>query len=172
MKKIIFSLSVLGILLIASCSKSSSLKSNTWSFKGKSTQPYACLLTQFYAAPQFNGNFGLAAPTTSSSADSNYAFMSVIFPDTIGVVAGTYTVVADDGVHAPAGSQVVIHVRYGPQPNPVIYYASGVGNSQKVSVSFTPTGHVSVSGTDIEMQNQAPGSSSDKSNLTFYLTAQ
>jgi hypothetical protein len=172
MRKIVIGLCILGIVLVCSCSKSSSSKSNTWSFKGNSSKAYACLLTQFYAAPQFNGNYGLAAPTTASSRDSNYAFMAVIFPDTTGVVAGNYTVIADDGVHAPTGSQVMVHLRYGPQTNPVIYYATGVGNGQKVSVSFTPTGHVSVSGTDIEMQNQGPASTSDKSNLTFYLTAQ
>ncbi|MCW3125067.1 MAG: hypothetical protein JWO03_725 [Bacteroidetes bacterium] len=162
--------------MISSCSKKSdntTIAPNSWSFKGKTSTPYTCVLQQFVALPQFNGNLGLAAPTTTSSNDSNYAFMSVIFADTTSVTPGTYTVSADDGIHPPTGSNVFIHLRYGNQANKVIYYATGgSGTAQNLNVSITGSGHLSVNGSGIEMQNQAAGSSSDKANLTFVLTDQ
>ena len=149
MRKIIFCLITVLILLVPSCKKSNINNGGNWTFKGTNFNAMGCNTT--YGTPLYSGSFISAATSTTSNNTLHIGFSNWQLPTTSGID----TVI---GYGTPVGNQVGLYIRLGSNLNTgqggTYYSASGGnGSNQTVSVTVSPTGKISVSGSNIVLIN-------------------
>lgn len=125
---------------------------NFYSLGGTPTPPGGSLGT-------FNGVDSLVPPGYICPT------LQIIFPDSAPpAISGTFTVGSGNTFPAAVPGQVIVSLYYA--PNIEVYQSTGGnGSNQKVTVSVSPSGKLSVSGTDIELINKY--SPYDSASVTF-----
>jgi hypothetical protein len=151
MKKATFVLTVLTLMLAASCAKNPT-SGGSWTFMGNTYNVTTCNVF---------GNYITASNSTNNN-NTIFGGMSVSFPgSTFPKTSGTYTVV--DTV--PTGNQVTILATVG-GVNDTTYTAIG-GAGQTVAVTVAG-GKVTVSGSNIVMYNATAVPTSDTLTFNIY----
>jgi len=156
MKKIIFGLVVLILLIFSACKKSTpviSYPGGSWTFNTVTFPATACV-----------GN----APTltaTDSFAGTPSCALIVYFHDSLPTANGTYDVVSQTA--ALAGGQVSIALGYVAPGVLNNYISTGGDGKEKVNVQVS-NGKINISGSAIEMVNIGFGT--DSSALVFNIT--
>jgi hypothetical protein len=146
------------ILSISSCSKSSNgPASNTWSYSGTS---YTALSTSYMSGTQ-----QLYATNLTTNNINTYSDIYVTFPNGQPTASGKYQVVSPS---FPTGANPVwIEFDNGTTNNS--YVTTGGNGTQSVSVNISPAGKISVSGSNITLENRtnlADSSSTFSLNIT------
>jgi hypothetical protein len=144
MRKIIFVLTVIGILAMYSCSKTTPITpglAGDWSYGPNAYQAVSCTANTSQAT--------LTAVNTTTG--SNYANLVISFYDTLPTVNGTYRVIYAGT--APGPKQVSISMAY-IATDTSIYYGStgGTASYPKDTVNVTVAkGKITVVGSNVEM---------------------
>jgi hypothetical protein len=135
MKKVFFALAVLILVFAVSCNKTPA-GGGSWTFLGNTYYVTSCVGSGSY----------ISATNSSNTNSTIFGGLTIQFSGTaLPKASGTYTVV--DTV--PIGTQVAITATVG-GPADTAYAATGNGQTVAVTVSG---GKVSVSGSNIELQN-------------------
>jgi hypothetical protein len=155
MKRVIFGCLAIALLMVASCSKNNTTTgptAYTWSFKGVTDTATTCTAV------------GNTLEATYSSA-TNPGNLDIIFNGTsVPTTAGQYTVVA--GYTANSPGQVVLQTNIGSNQ----YNATGGNGTQKVNVTVSATGKLTVTGSAIEMVSST--NHADSAAITFDVAQQ
>ena len=173
MKKIFFGIMFSGILILASCTKTSvnsglhitQLGGGTWTFAGITDSATSCLYD--------TGTGTYAAMTASNYTSGNFTnYTTIRCGYTEKLVAGTYTVVPT--TVNPTGNQLNFEIDYGlGGTNGNSWYSSGTGTNQTVNVAISGN-KISITGSGITLY-QVPLSgnpnSSDTTTLSLNLYA-
>ncbi len=154
MKKSIIAFSALALLLVMSCKKNDSNPStnlNSWFFKGTTDTVSTCT--------GVSGTLTATSSTGGATSTLTVSFAGAAFPS----AGGTFTV----SPTATLTSQVGILLYSG---NNNYQATGGSGSNQKVTVTVSSAGKVTVAGSGIELQNL--NNPADSSALTFNVTQQ
>jgi len=153
MKKAALIILVSCVLVISSCTKTSTNQGGTWSFKSSS-----------YTATTFGKTY--SAVTVSSQTSlyaNNYNTLTISFYNGLPTNNGTFVV--KPGVSLDSTNQVAIAVNsYG--VSDTLYQATGGNGSQTVSVTVAD-GKINISGSGIEVANTV--TPSDSAIVSFNL---
>ena len=165
MRKISFSLLAILILLLSSCKKNIINNGGNWTFKGASFNVMGC--DALAGGPVCFCNASVSAATSTTSNNTLYINFSSFHLPTTNVVD---TVIS---YGTPVGNQVGLYIRLGSNLNTgqggTYYSASGGnGSNQRVSVTVSPTGKISVSGSNIVLINDTL--STDSAILNFNIS--
>jgi len=155
------------ILLLASCTKSStpgpSVPSQTWIFKSVTYHTVECF------ADTNTGNLGLHANDASSQNQSDYSsVLCNFYGPSLPTANGTYAVAL---VNTPPASitatQVTISLTNGGTTN--VYQSTGGNGHEMVNVTVN-NGKLSISATGIELENYNSSTVIDSAQLSFNIT--
>ena len=156
MRKAIFGLLLMGMLIICSCHKAPpSAPGGSWTFKGISYTATSCI-----------GNDSIFYLTATDSTASGFAgSVTVAFYSTLPVNNGTYTVVYGSSPNQP--TQVAIITTIGSSVGGLNYQSTSGNGNQTVRVSVS-NGEISLTGSGIEMVNTS--NASDSAALSLSIT--
>ena len=159
-RRIFFSVVVMSILLVSSCSKTPPpmAVAGFWTFGANSFQPVSCTAD--------SANASLTATNTVSG--SSYSNIVINFYDSLPTVNSKYIVANAGDPHLP--KQVLITVALMTSSG-LNYYASTGGNGRNDSIAVTVTnGKLTVSGNKVELMNTV--GQFDSTSLSFNLIQQ
>ncbi len=150
MKNIIAAFTILVVLLLSSCSKSTT-SGNSWTFKGTT---YKTATT----TDAGGGYWDIASVNPTGTMQVNFS------TSTLPTTSGTYTVVAH-GSSLTGGNKLTIYLQT--SDGYIFYSTGGTGSPQTVSVNVS-NGKVSVSGSGIELVSN--NTSTDLANVALNVT--
>ncbi len=158
MKKVIFGIIAVTLLMITSCTKNNN-PGGSWTFQSATYNTASCTTSSASAT--------LTVSNTSTPAINSVSMVFSFF-NGLPTTNGTYTVLnANSHILLPSGNWVVINASMG-EAMTQQYYSTGGGNGpQKLSVTMN-NGKISISGSGIELANTA--NPSDSSALTVNIT--
>jgi hypothetical protein len=164
----LFSTALLMAFLLASCKKDTpppapAIPAQTWTFKSVTYHTFECF------ADTNTNNFGLHANNGSPADTTGYsALLCNFYGKSFPTANGTYTVAL---VNTPDSSltsaQVTISLTLGGLTN--VYQSTGGTGTQQVFVTIN-NGKISVSGSNIELENYNSAISVDSAALSFNIT--
>jgi len=155
MKKAVFAITLTGLLISSSCTKTTPTSDGTWTFESV-TYPatsYAYTLNAVYVNNQ----------TTTNT--SNYGTLAITFYHVLPTSGGSYVVTG--AAYPDTATQVSILLTTA-GTTATTYNASGGNGQQSINVSVSSTGQLSLSGSGIEMYNHA--NRADSSTLSFSIS--